>query len=81
MTEIVTALIGVALLAGVGYAGFLMGREQAEQRAHNTVANLRRANMALRHRLDRAEERNARQARALGTYEPAPVQLPEWMNP
>jgi hypothetical protein len=81
MTGLVSALVGVGLLFGVGYAGYLAGREKAESRAHNTIANLRRANAALRHRVDRLEERNARQARALGIGHTPPVPLPEWMNP
>jgi cell division protein FtsB len=81
MTGLVSALVGVGLLFGVGYAGYLAGRETAESRAHNTIANLRRANAALRRRVDRLEEQNYRQARQLGSAVPKPVALPEWMNP
>lgn len=80
MTEIVTFMVGVMLLAGVGYAGFLIGRESAESRASNTVANLRRANMSLRARCDRLEERNARLAGALSTVMPKDPELPEWLS-
>jgi cell division protein FtsB len=81
VTGLVSALVGVGLLFGVGYAGYLAGRETAESRAHNTIANLRRANAALRRRVDRLEEQNYRQARQLGSAVPKPVALPEWMNP
>lgn len=79
--ELITGLVGVGILAGCTYAGFLYGQDRAETRCHNTIANLRRANMGLRARVDRVEERNVRLSRALGDYVPPKVDLPEWMKP
>ena len=81
VTGLITVVVVVGLLSAFTYAGFLYGQDRAESRAHNTIANLRRANMALRHRLDRVEERNNRLARALGESPTPRVEVPEWMRP
>lgn len=53
MTEFLQWLIGVGILAAVGYGGFLAGRDQAERSAARHIADLRRANMGLRKERDR----------------------------
>jgi hypothetical protein len=81
MTDVLVVLIVGGLAAMFTYGGFLVGRERAEARCHNTIANLRRANMGLRSRIDRVEERNNRLARLLGKETTPPAELPEWMKP
>lgn len=80
VTELATFLIGSLILAGCVWAGFLAGRDSAERAAAKTVADLRRANLALRQQRDRAVENNARLARALRLTDPLPPETPEWMR-
>lgn len=80
MTELVTFLVGVGILAGSTYAGYLFGRDRAESKASETIANLRRSNMVLRGQRDRAVENNSRLARALRIADPIPPEAPEWMR-
>jgi hypothetical protein len=80
MTELVTFLVGVIIIASFTYAGFLVGRDRGESKAAETVANLRRHNMVLRGQRDRAVENNSRLARALRLHDPVDPPAPEWMT-
>jgi len=78
--EAVGYVLGLGLVVAVGYGGFLAGRDAAERKAAETIANLRRHSMILRAQRDQANERAARQARALGVFAPPPVVEPDWMS-
>lgn len=78
--ELLTFLVGVMLLAGCTYAGFLFGRDAAERHAGETIANLRRQVVAYRARQDRLESRNAQLAAALHYAQPPNTAVPEWMR-
>jgi hypothetical protein len=80
MIEFLTFLAGAAVLFGVGYGGFLAGRESAEARAHNTIANLRRANAGQRAKIDRLQESHTRLANALGDARVVAPDNPLWFG-
>lgn len=79
MTEILTLSIGMAMLVGTGYAGYLGGRDAAERKAGETIANLRRRCLVLNAQRDRLLESNARLSRSLGLTA-NPPRLPMWMD-
>lgn len=80
MTELVSGVVGIAFLIGVGYAGYMGGRDAAERKASETIANLRRRCAILTSQRDRAVEANSRMARTLGLHRNPEPPTPDWMS-
>lgn len=80
MTELVSGLLGIGFLMGVGYAGYVGGRDAAERKAAETIANLRRRCAIVTNQRDRAVEANGRMARTLGLHGNPEPPTPDWMN-
>lgn len=80
VTEFLTFVIGILMLAAAGVAGYLGGRDAAERKAAQTIADLRRAAMVLRSQRDRAVENNSRLARLVAAQTPRHPDTPEWMK-
>jgi hypothetical protein len=80
MTELVAVLVAGVILVAVGWAGYLAGRDGARREAGNTIATLRRRNMALVAKLERTERAAGTHRRILGILPDVHVSEPGWMR-
>lgn len=80
MTELVIVVLVSMFVAAFTYGGYIAGREAAERKLGEVIANQRRALMAARSQNDRLTERNMRLAAALRDVRIAQPEAPEWMR-
>lgn len=80
LSELVIALVGACLFIGVGYAGFLAGRDSAERRAFETVSNLRADLTRERLASERLREHNRMLFDRLERAQPTRREVPQWMR-
>ena len=57
MYDLIIFAIGFAMMTGVGYAGYMAGREKAESAAWFTISELRREIRICRLEADRLQQR------------------------